>query len=74
MYVYPFFVVDIKSSLVPFSFYDSFSGWKEYVSISAPAALMVCAEWWCFEIMIVLSGMVGISDQGAQVISLGILA
>jgi multidrug resistance protein, MATE family len=71
--IYPYFVADIRSSLVQFTLNDCFTGWKEYLAISAPATLMTCAEWWCFEIMIILSGYVGVPDEGAQVILLSIL-
>jgi len=72
--IYPYFVADIKNSLVSLTMKDCFTGWSEYLAISAPATLMVCAEWWCFEIMIILSGYVGLPDEGAQVILLSMLA
>ena len=74
MTTYPYFVADIKDALIPYNFKESFSRWPEYLEISAPATLMICAEWWCFEILIILSGYVGVPDEGAQVILLSILA
>ena len=39
---------------------DSLEGWSEYLAISLPTCLMLCAEWWFFEIMIILAGTMGV--------------
>jgi multidrug resistance protein, MATE family len=41
---------------------QSFVGWGEYLAISLPATLMICAEWWCFEILALLAGYIGVVD------------
>ena len=51
---------------------ESFSGWDEYFKLSVPATVMLCAEWWSFEIMVFLSGKMGVNEQAAVVISLSI--
>ena len=47
---------------------DSFTGWGEYLAISAPATIMMCAEWWAFEILIIFAGYISIEAQAAQVL------
>ena len=31
-----------------------------YLSISIPAVIMVCSEWWAYEVMLIFSGMLGV--------------
>lgn len=31
-------------------------GWWSYVKIAVPSLAMICAEWWCFEAIILLAG------------------
>ena len=53
---------------------DSFKHWGEYLRLSIPATVMLCAEWWAFEILTILSGIIGVNEQAAQVIAFNILA
>ena len=41
---------------------DSFSNWGEYFRLSIPATVMLCAEWWAFEILTILSGVLGVNE------------
>ncbi|GFR39891.1 hypothetical protein Agub_g396, partial [Astrephomene gubernaculifera] len=34
-------------------------GWGTYLRLAAPAAAMICMEWWMFEFVIVMSGCLG---------------
>lgn len=34
---------------------DSFRGWCEYLKISIPATVLMCAEWWAFECLAVIA-------------------
>ncbi|NP_001151657.2 transparent testa 12 protein [Zea mays] len=34
----------------------SFSGLREYAKLAVPSAMMVCLEWWSFELLVLLSG------------------
>ena len=43
-------------------------GLKHYASIGIPAALMLCIEWWAFEITVILAGYMSITDQASQTI------
>ncbi|KQK00755.1 protein DETOXIFICATION 49 [Brachypodium distachyon] len=50
---------------------DSFRGWGELVSLALPSCVGVCLEWWWYEIMILLCGL--LANPQATVASMGIL-
>ena len=35
---------------------------------------MLCAEWWCFEIAVILSGILGVIEQAVFVITFNVIA
>ncbi|XP_063792140.1 multidrug and toxin extrusion protein 1-like isoform X2 [Pseudophryne corroboree] len=43
-----------------------FEDWGSFTRLAIPSMLMVCVEWWAFEIGIILSGVLGVEDLGAQ--------
>jgi multidrug resistance protein, MATE family len=45
-----------------------FSGWREYLGISVPATIMICAEWWAFELFVVASSYLGVDQLAANVV------
>ena len=52
---------------------QTFSGWGEYLRFGVPATVMLCAEWWAFEILILLSGIIGVQEQAVLVIQFTIM-
>ena len=58
------------SECVFFPTLESFKEWGSYFKLSVPATVMLCAEWWSFEIMVLLSGVLGVTAQAVVVISL----
>ena len=44
---------------------EVFRGWSEYIKVSAPATLMICAEWWAFELLTVIAGRLGTHELAA---------
>ena len=46
--------------------------WGRFARIAIPGMLMVCLEWWGFEIGVFLSGLLGTTDLGAQSVVLQI--
>ena len=50
------------------SWKDLFEGWLEYLMIGIPGAIMLCGEWWAFEILAILSGCIGVADLAAEII------
>ena len=43
-----------------------------YLTISVPAALLCCFEWWCFEILAIFAGLISVESLAAQVILINI--
>ncbi|XP_051121415.1 protein DETOXIFICATION 53-like [Andrographis paniculata] len=46
-------------------------GWKSLLALVCPSVLSVCLEWWCYEILILLSSLV--KNPQANVAAMGIL-
>ena len=44
--------------------YDSscYRGIFHYLKIGVPGMLMVCLEWWAFEILAIFSGLIGVKE------------
>ena len=53
---------------------ESFTGWGAYLKLSIPSTIMLCAEWWSFEIMIILAGIIGIIEQAVNVITFNVIS
>lgn len=52
---------------------QTFSGWGEYLRFGVPAAVMICAEWWAFDILVILSGWIGVEQQAAIIVQFTII-
>lgn len=39
-----------------------------------PAAMMLALEWWAFELMTLLAGYIGVTEQAAQIVMINITA
>ncbi|XP_049377270.1 protein DETOXIFICATION 49-like [Solanum stenotomum] len=50
---------------------DCFKGWKSLLDLAIPSCVSVCLEWWWYEIMILLCGL--LVNPKATVASMGIL-
>ncbi|CAO2047998.1 unnamed protein product [Urochloa humidicola] len=50
---------------------ESLRGWGELVRLAVPSCVSVCLEWWWYEMMIMLCGV--LADPQASVASMGIL-
>ena len=53
---------------------ESFTGWGSYFRLSIPSTIMLCAEWWSFEIMVILAGILGVIEQAVNVITFNVIA
>ena len=42
----------------------------EYLRKGVPLSLMLCFEWWAFEVIILMSGWLGVAVQAAQTVFL----
>uniref|UniRef100_G3TYX6 Multidrug and toxin extrusion protein n=1 Tax=Loxodonta africana TaxID=9785 RepID=G3TYX6_LOXAF len=47
---------------------DCFQEWDSFIQLAIPSMLMVCIEWWTFEIGTFLVGLISVAELGAQVI------
>ncbi|EEF48177.1 protein DETOXIFICATION 52 [Ricinus communis] len=50
---------------------ECFTGWKPLIQLAAPSCVSVCLEWWWYEIMIILCGL--LVNPKSTVASMGIL-
>ena len=39
-----------------------------YLKLGLPTMVMLCTEWWAFEILILLSGLISVRAQASQVL------
>ena len=46
--------------------WEAFSKWKEFLSLGIPGMLMLCLEWWAFEIVSFLAGIMGTTELAAH--------
>ncbi|XP_026441387.1 protein DETOXIFICATION 14-like [Papaver somniferum] len=58
-----------KSTRVPLS-KEAFQRIGEFLSLAVPSAVMVCLQWWSFEIMILLSGLLPNPQLETSVLSI----
>lgn len=48
--------------------------WGDYLRIGVPGALMVCFEWWAFELLAIFSAYMGVADLAAEVVVINLVA
>jgi MATE family multidrug resistance protein len=53
---------------------DLFAGWKELVLLGVPGMIMICVEWWAFEIMSLAAGYLGVLQLDTFIICLNIIS
>jgi multidrug resistance protein, MATE family len=57
-----FFVGDVSKEAIFWPGMDSFNDWKKYLKLSIPSTLMICPEWWAFELLTVMAGWLGVYE------------
>ena len=45
-----------------------------YLAIGVPGALMLCFEWWAFELLAIFSGFMGTNQLAAEVVIINIVS
>ena len=63
----------VKPILAPID-KETFCGWSEYLKISLPSTVMLCSEWWAFESITILAGIIGVTELACQTIVFSIAA
>eukprot|EP00698_Gefionella_okellyi_P023939 TRINITY_DN830_c0_g1_i1.p1 TRINITY_DN830_c0_g1~~TRINITY_DN830_c0_g1_i1.p1 ORF type:complete len:482 (+),score=95.33 TRINITY_DN830_c0_g1_i1:202-1647(+) len=53
---------------------DVFRGWWEFLRLGIPGALMICLEWWCFELSALLAGLISVTSLAAQTLLMNAFA
>ena len=47
---------------------DSFTGWSEYLSISLPSTVLLCARIWAGQVLVFIAGYMSVTDQSSQIV------
>ena len=59
-------------------FYDSsifdFKALCIYLKIGIPGMLMLCFEWWAFELLAIFTGLIGVNDLAAEVVIINMVS
>lgn len=50
------------------------SDWKEYFALGVPTTAILCAEYWAWQLLAVLSGNLGVTAQANMMIAMQIVA
>lgn len=60
---------EVKRTLQP---YDKavWQNWKEFIMLGLPGTIMLCSEWWAYEILTVFASLLGTAQVAAQSIIL----
>jgi MATE family multidrug resistance protein len=56
---------EVQRTLQPFSA-EAWQDWKEFVLLGLPATVMLCSEWWAYEILTIFASLLGTVEVSAQ--------
>ena len=72
--------------LVVFSYYDevvrktfvypdkrTYQNMSEYLGLAIPSLFMCITEWWCWELLVLISGFIGVQEQASCIILMNII-
>ena len=61
--IYSYNIADIRKAVqLPDSRLFRLGGILEYLKLGVPAVIMLCLEWWAFEVMTILVGYIGVNE------------
>jgi MATE family multidrug resistance protein len=49
---------------------DALKDWGQFISLGLPGTIMLCSEWWAYEILVLFASMLGTEEVAAQSIIL----
>jgi MATE family multidrug resistance protein len=52
---------------------ECLQGWGEFLKLALPGTLMVCAEWWGFEVTVIAVGLMGEVELAAHTVAFNTL-
>ena len=64
---------EISKTMVPFLSRNSCMNLWTNFRLGLPGAFMTCFEWWCFEILTLFTGLMGVSEIAAEVVVVNIV-
>ena len=47
-------------------------GIKSFMSLAIPSTLLMCLDWWAFELLLIICGLFGVLQQSSQIILMNI--
>lgn len=50
-----------------------YEGMSEYFSIGIPSTIMLCLDWWVWELLILISGYLGVHEQATNIVIMNII-
>ncbi|KAI9179182.1 ethionine resistance protein [Blastocladiella emersonii ATCC 22665] len=53
---------------------EALRGWKAFIKLGLPGMLMTCAEWWVFELVALMAGLLGPLQLAAQAVLINTVA
>jgi MATE family multidrug resistance protein len=59
----------VKRTLQPYS-KEAWTNWKEFFMLGLPGTIMLCSEWWAYEILAVFASILGTTEVASQTIIL----
>ncbi len=54
--------------------WDSLGEWWQYIKLGAPGLLMLCCEWWSFEIVAFVAGSINETELGINSVLISLLS
>jgi MATE family multidrug resistance protein len=60
---------EVQRTLQPFD-RKALTGWKEFFMLGLPGTVMLCSEWWAYEVLAVFASLLGTTQVAAQTIIL----
>ena len=72
-FVYSLFLKQIEGSLQMVDM-TVFKNWGDYLKISVPSTVMLCAEWWAYELLMVFAGNISVESLVAQIMCMTCIA
>ena len=51
---------------------EAFTAWGAYLKVALPAMAMICSEWWAFEILVILAGVLSVEALASNIVALTI--
>lgn len=66
---------DLKEAItMPDSRIFELQGIKDYMNLAVPSTIMITLDWWVWEFMILISGLIGVKEQAACILIMNIVS